>query len=111
MFAGKSAHLIAAARKQTDILALKPGFDTRDGAELVSRDGSHLAAMSVNTWPADADRYGHIVLDEGQFWVAPHYQGDIVEDIRDVRSRGVDVTVGGGLIPIIGAFRSTSWSG
>jgi len=95
MFAGKSAHLIAAAKEQTDVLALKPGFDTRDGCELVSRDGSHLAAVSANVWPAEAHHYSHIVLDEGQFWVAPHYQGDIVQDIRDVRARGVDVTVGG----------------
>lgn len=95
MFAGKSAHLIAAAKRQTDVLALKPGFDTRDGSELVSRDGSHLAAVSANAWPEDADRYSHIVLDEGQFWVAPHYEGDIVQDIRAARARGADVTVGG----------------
>ncbi|MQR97986.1 thymidine kinase [Gluconobacter aidae] len=95
MFAGKSAHLIAAAKRQADVLALKPGFDTRDGSELVSRDGSHLAAVFANAWPEDADRYSHIVLDEGQFWVAPHYRGDIVEDIRAARARGADVTVGG----------------
>ncbi|EHH67630.1 thymidine kinase [Gluconobacter morbifer] len=95
MFAGKSSHLIAAARGCRDVLALKPGFDTRDGAELVSRDGSHLAARSVWSWPAEADLAQHIVLDEAQFMIAPHYDGDIVAQLLEARARGADITVGG----------------
>ena len=95
MFAGKSSHLIKAAAAHERVLALKPGFDTRDGAELVSRDGSHFAAQSVRQWPARADNYDHIVLDEVQFMVAPHYEGDIVTELQAAKLRGATVTVGG----------------
>ena len=95
MFAGKSAHLIAAALPHVSSLALKPAFDKRDGAELVSRDGTHLPARSVGEWPDDAAGFAHIVLDEAQFMVAPHYEGDIVNQLLAARQKGAIVTVGG----------------
>ncbi|MEN3175311.1 thymidine kinase [Gluconobacter sp. OJA] len=95
MFAGKSSHLIKAASADERVLALKPGFDTRDGAELVSRDGSHFAARSVRRWPSHSENYSHIVLDEVQFMVSPHYEGDIVAELQSARLRGATVTVGG----------------
>ena len=96
MFAGKSSSLIAHAHAHAgDVLVLKPAFDTRDGAAMISsRDGSRIAAMPVSSWPhAAAGRA--LVIDEVQFMVAPHYDGDIVEDIRQAVAAGAQVAVGG----------------
>ncbi len=104
MFAGKSAALIAHAtneqrrRAGSDhaVLVLKPAFDVRDGADVVSsRDGTRIAARPVSDWPSDADEYDVVVIDEVQFMVAPHYRGDIVADIRAAVAAGCQVVAGG----------------
>lgn len=97
MFAGKSSSLIAhACAHGTDALMLKPAFDTRDGDALVSsRDGSRLPALPVARWPAAASGRACIVIDEVQFMVPPHYEGDIVDDIRAAAASDIQVVVGG----------------
>ncbi|MBR0559029.1 thymidine kinase [Neokomagataea sp. TBRC 2177] len=99
MFSGKSAHLIAEAHAAPcpleKVLVLKPAFDTRSGAEIASRNGTSLAARSVAAWPDDASAYEAIVLDEAQFMVSPHYEGDIVAELLEARARGMTVIVGG----------------
>ncbi|WP_068169230.1 thymidine kinase [Neokomagataea thailandica] len=99
MFSGKSAHLIAAAHAAPcpleKVLVLKPAFDTRSGAEIASRNGLSLAARSVASWPQDIEEYEAIVLDEAQFMVSPHYEGDIVEELLAARACGMTVIVGG----------------
>ncbi|MBE7209864.1 MAG: thymidine kinase [Gluconacetobacter diazotrophicus] len=104
MFAGKSAHLIRAARAAaaTDpagVLALKPAFDTRAPlSRLLSRDESapETPALPVSSWPHDAARNRTLlILDEVQFLVAPHYDGDVVADIECALLAGSDVLAGG----------------
>lgn len=97
MFAGKSSSLIAHARTHgDDVLVIKPAFDTRDGASMISsRDRSRIAALPVSSWPAQAAPHTALVIDEVQFMVAPHYTGDIVADIRAAVGAGAQVVVGG----------------
>ncbi|MCQ8279622.1 thymidine kinase [Acetobacteraceae bacterium KSS8] len=109
MFAGKSAALIAHAATEQQrragrdrdggdhaVLVLKPAFDIRDGADVVSsRDGTRIAARPVSEWPVDATEYGVVVIDEVQFMVAPHYRGDIVADIRSAVAAGCQVVAAG----------------
>ncbi len=97
MFAGKSSSLIAhAVAHGDDVLVLKPAFDSRDGAAMISsRDGSRIAAMPVSAWPEQAVSHRALVIDEVQFMVAPHYAGDIVEDIVRAVAGGAQVAVGG----------------
>ena len=97
MFAGKSSSLIAHARAHADdVLVLKPAFDSRDGAAMISsRDGSRLPALPVSAWPEQAASRRALVIDEVQFMVAPHYEGDIVADIARAVAGGAQVAVGG----------------
>ncbi|GBR50272.1 thymidine kinase [Neokomagataea thailandica NBRC 106555] len=99
MFSGKSAHLIAEAHAAPcsveSVLVLKPAFDTRSGAEIASRNGTSLAARSVAAWPEDAGQYKAVVLDEVQFMVQPHYEGNIVAELLEARDQGTTVIVGG----------------
>jgi thymidine kinase len=94
MFAGKTSAFIAQARR-SQALALKPAFDTRGGDRLVSRDGSAIRALAVSSWPAEAAGCPILVLDEAQFMTAPHYAGDVVEDVLGAVRAGAAVTVSG----------------
>jgi thymidine kinase len=97
MFAGKSSALIAhASACDGGVLVLKPAFDVRDGVSLVSsRDGSSIAALPVSSWPAQAASARTLVIDEVQFLVAPHYDGDIVDEVLGAVASGQKVVVGG----------------
>ncbi|WP_336759994.1 MULTISPECIES: thymidine kinase [unclassified Asaia] len=95
MFAGKSAHLLSDYPEDAATLCLAPAFDTRSGAQIKSRVGLSRAARSVSSWPEDFAAYRHILLDEGHFMIAPHYEGDVVRDIERALDKGVNVTVAG----------------
>lgn len=99
MFAGKSSSLIAFFQNQAAVsppLALKPAFDTRDGAATIrSRDHSRMEALPVSSWPAQAADHSALAIDEVQFMVSPHYRGDIVDDIRAAVAGGARVAAAG----------------
>ncbi|GAN53304.1 thymidine kinase [Tanticharoenia sakaeratensis] len=96
MFSGKSAHLIDAVRRDPEgTLVLKPAFDTRGGDKLTSRATPPCPARDVSAWPEDAMRARLVVLDEAHFMVAPHYNGDVVDDILRTRASGVDLLIAG----------------
>ncbi|GAB6853965.1 thymidine kinase [Asaia astilbis] len=95
MFAGKSAHLLQAYAGREPTLCLAPAFDTRSGAQIHSRTGQSRPARSVSVWPEDFLNFRHILLDEGHFMIAPHYQGDVVSDIEASLAQGVDISVAG----------------
>lgn len=95
MFAGKSAHLLQDHPEEKKTLCLAPAFDTRSGASIHSRVGLRRPARSVSSWPDDFARFGHILLDEGHFMIAPHYRGDVVADIGKSLAAGVDISVAG----------------
>ena len=95
MFAGKTAVLIARARK-AQAMALRPAFDTRGGIGLISsRDHSTFPALSVSSWPAEAAGQAALVLDEAQFMMPPRYAGDVVADVLAAVRAGTDVAVSG----------------
>lgn len=95
MFAGKSARLLQSASLDAATLCLSPAFDTRSGASIHSRTGLTHPARPVSAWPDDAGAYRHLLLDEAHFMVAPHYRGDVVDDIRNALSQGVTISVAG----------------
>lgn len=95
MFAGKSAHLIAAAAEYPGALCLTPAFDKRSGASLKSRDGRAIAARPIASWPNDIPAGHPLIVDEVQFLQAPYYDGDIVADLMAARAAGAIIRVGG----------------
>jgi thymidine kinase len=97
MFAGKSHVLIARARELgASARMLKPAFDTRDGAAVAaSRTGARLPAEAISRWPAALPpTVRTLLVDEAQFLVSPHYEGDAAADILGAVSAGLDVVVG-----------------
>ena len=102
MFGGKTTDLVRRilharrfARHGTH-LVLKPAFDSRFGASrIATHEGLAVDAVAITAMPDEARDVGEVFLDEVQFCVAPHYKGDVVEDIRDLLMCGVCVTASG----------------
>lgn len=100
MFAGKSARLIAEARKAGHegmaIAVLKPAFDDRGARGRVSsRDGSSIGCESVGAWPDLAWPTRLVFIDEAQFLTGANYRGDLIADIERALDAGLDVMVSG----------------
>ena len=95
MFSGKSAHLLASMSKTMPCLCLVPSFDTRSGATIRSRTGAETPARSITIWPEDAGAYRCILIDEAHFFVAPHYDGNFIKDVKSALKQGADVTIAG----------------
>ena len=101
MFAGKSTEILKRVLWNQNglgrrILILKPAFDTRYGAtNLASHDGLSTEARAVTRWPEIDPAVDVVFLDEIQFFIEPHFQGDIVECVTALLARGVDVVVAG----------------
>ena len=104
MYAGKTTELlksILVARNlfSKAVLVVKPAFDSRySTTKIVSHDNLGVQAKSITDWDqiailaADADL---VCLDEIQFFQNPHFEGDIVEQVRQLLATGTDVTVSG----------------
>jgi thymidine kinase len=82
MFAGKSARLIAEARKAghegAAIAVLKP-----------------IGCESVGAWPDLAWPTRLVFIDEAQFLTGANYRGDLIADIERALDAGLDVMVSG----------------
>jgi thymidine kinase len=104
MYAGKTTELlksILVARNlySKAVLVVKPAFDSRYSAtKITSHDNLCVEAKSITDWDqisilaADADM---VCIDEIQFFQPPHFDGDIVENVRLMLATGTDVTVSG----------------
>lgn len=104
MYAGKTTELLksillARSLYSKAVLVVKPAFDNRySTTKIVSHDNLAVEAKSVADWDqisllaADADM---VCLDEVQFFQEPHFEGDIVEQVRQLLATGTDVTVSG----------------
>lgn len=104
MFAGKTEHLIKEVLWRTyfttdvnEVAILKPAYDRRyDATRIVSHAGAAIQARPIDRLPADLDgRHRAVFFDEIQFFVEPHYTGEIVSEIRRLRLGGVDVYCAG----------------
>ena len=97
MFSGKSEELLrllrrAAIARQSTIV-IKPAIDTRSEAQVCSRDGHCVTAVSVphtGDIIAAATPYDVIGIDEAQF-----FDDGIVAVVRDLYTRGKRVIVAG----------------
>lgn len=104
MYAGKTTELLkriiwARNGHSKAVLVIKPAFDTRySQTQIVSHDGLKTDAKAVTDWgqvahlAADADM---VCIDEVQFFTEPHFNGDIVEQVRQLLVTGTDVVVSG----------------
>lgn len=104
MYAGKTTELLksvllAKSLYSKAVLVVKPAFDSRySSTKIVSHDKLSVEAKSITAWKqiahlaVDADL---VCIDEIQFFQEPHFDGDIVEQIRQLLTIGTDVTVSG----------------
>ena len=101
MFSGKSTKLqkrllVARDFYGRGVLCLKPAFDTRYGeSRVVSHDGKGIEACAIASWPDIPGDIRSVFVDEVQFLAAPLFSGDAVAGIKDLLSRGIDVTACG----------------
>jgi thymidine kinase len=115
MYAGKTTELLkrvlwAKSGQNRRVKVYKPSFDDRYATEsIVSHDGLRVEAISVRSADeitaekeAWIERDGRCVvrpdcvfIDEVQFFTDPHFDGDIVEVVRALLGKGVDVVVTG----------------
>lgn len=101
MFSGKSTEILKRALWHIHgtgarILLLKPAFDVRYGQDrVVNHDGIGFDAQPITEMPDVADDVSAVFIDEVQFCCAPHFNGDLVENIRALLLRGIDVHVSG----------------
>lgn len=104
MFAGKTTELLkrilwARNGQHKAVLVVKPAFDQRfSTTKIVSHDGLSVEAKAITKWDdisliaPDAEL---VCIDEVQFFGQPHFEGDIVEEIRQLLIIGTDVVVTG----------------
>lgn len=101
MFAGKSTELLKRAFWARDalrrnILVLKPAYDDRYGVgRIVSHDGLMLDATPITSFPAVPEGTDIVFIDEVQFMISPHYQGDPAREVKALLGRGINVVAGG----------------
>lgn len=101
MFAGKTTELLKRVlwdwHRGRAIRVIKPAYDTRySTTRIVSHDGVGIDAMAIQTWDdAIVDGIESVYFDEAQFFVEPHFQGNIQTIVIDLLRRGIDVTVNG----------------
>ncbi|OYQ37397.1 hypothetical protein CHU95_01505 [Niveispirillum lacus] len=101
MFSGKSTEILKRAIWYTHgtgshIMLLKPAFDVRYAENrVVNHDGIGFDALPITRMPAVPDTIKAVFIDEVQFCVDPHYHGDVIEDVRTLLHRGIDVAVSG----------------
>lgn len=101
MFAGKSTELLkrilwARNGENRKILVIKPAFDTRyDATRIVSHDGLASDAVAVRRWPTLPAECSEVFIDEAQFFVKPHYEGDLVGEVRELLAAGINVVCAG----------------
>ena len=117
MFADKTNRLIKDVLYQTyfddasGVGVYKLDFDDRLGrGKIVSHDGRAVTATEI-AGPREirVDGASHVFLDEIHFFIKPYFDGDIVETIRGLRRRGVDVTCAGLDMDFLGrAFEVTA---
>lgn len=101
MFSGKSTEMLKHAvwhihGTGSRIMLLKPAFDVRySGTKVVNHDGIGFDAIPVTRMPDVPADVTAVFIDEVQFCCAPHYEGDLVEDVRGLLARGIQVAVAG----------------
>jgi thymidine kinase len=104
MFAGKSEALIRDILFQTyfdhdgeGVCVFKPAFDTRfDKEEIVTHNGKSVKAIPLSEPDVSIiGDYKHVFFDEVQFFTQPHFSGDFLKYIRDLREGGCDVYCSG----------------
>jgi thymidine kinase len=117
MYAGKTTELLRSvlwARNglQRRVLVVKPAFDDRySTTEIMSHDGLSTTAHSIREWDEvrsralDADI---LFFDEGQFFQAPYFEGDLREIVptylrlgKEIMINGLDMDAHGEPFPIM----------
>lgn len=98
MFSGKTTELLKNILWQKNglnknVLVYKTSFDDRYAhEEVMNHDGLQAKALSIKTWdgnlPADTDV---VFFDEVQFFDEPQFDGNLVQIVHDLLSKGVDV--------------------
>ena len=104
MYAGKTESLLKEVARRDHIagdtrrnIVLKPRYDDRySESQIVSHDGTAVEARNVGEWPEDVyDSADAIFIDEIQFFMEPHFSGNIVDGVRLARLRGIDIYCSG----------------
>lgn len=105
MYAGKTTELLKRVLwtqngQGKNVLVVKPAFDNRYGTtRIVSHDGLSASARPIDKWDDFIDQLAFesdmICLDEGQFFMQPYFDGDIIEIIRSLLKDGKHVVVNG----------------
>lgn len=105
MFAGKTNELIKeilyrtyfSTRERQLVGVFKLSVDNRYSEDCIaSHDGARVDATVVDACK-DIRYEGlkYVFIDETQFFTAPHFTGDLLDIVREMRSRGLDVFCSG----------------
>jgi len=106
MFSGKTTELLkrilwARNGENREIAVFKPSFDERYSKErIVSHEGLVSDALAISAWEGLTEQLisqntSMVFFDEIQFFVNPHFDGDLVEIVRELLKSGVDVCCAG----------------
>lgn len=105
MFAGKSSNLIQRYiwknhAKDFSIM-VKPSFDTRYSSEkVVTHTGLEVIAQNVKNVSEIksffiSDQNKNLMIDECQFFIEPHVNGDLIAVVKELLKRGINVFASG----------------
>lgn len=124
MFAGKSEALIRDILFQSyfdkdgsGVCVFKPSFDTRyHETDITSHNGKSVKAIPISEPDFDIiGEFNDVFFDEAQFFTAPHFDGDFLAYVRDIRRgganvycSGLDMDAQGNSFEIIGALMAES---
>lgn len=106
MFSGKTTELLkrilwARNGLGQNVQVFKPAFDQRYSRErLVSHEGLASDALAIGHWDGVSERLIEqnvrtVFFDEIQFFVEPHFDGNLVQIVRDLLLAGIDVCCAG----------------
>lgn len=97
MFSGKTTELLKRILWEKNgvkrnVAVFKTSFDNRYAhEEVMNHDGLEARALSIKSWSALDPSVDIVFFDEVQFFCAPQFNGDLVDIVLGLITRGVDV--------------------
>lgn len=102
MYSSKTTSLLqkilwASNGEKKIVHVFKPQFDNRySETEIVNHNGLRFSAHSINDIPTFEIKEGELVfLDEIQFYMQPYFNGNVIDWVKQLLSKNINVVVAG----------------
>lgn len=102
MYSGKTTETLkrilwAKNGQNRPVYVFKPTFDTRYAeTQIVSHDGLKATATNISTIPdIEFEPNAVIFLDEIQFFMEPHFHGNVIEWVKSLLDKNIEVVAAG----------------